>query len=65
MIFKIQSRRKMNCAKTQKYFLKSFWMLEVLAKIGAHSNRAQFFSMILILQEFDLHQFASAEDKNE
>ena len=40
-------------------------MLEVLAKIGAHSNRAQFFSMILILQEFDLHQLASAEDKNE
>lgn len=55
----------MNSARTQKYFLKSFWMFEVLAKIETRPNRAQFFSMILILQEIDLHQLASAEDKNE
>lgn len=55
----------MDSAKTQKYFLKSFWMLEVLVKIETCPNRAQFFSIILILQEFDLHQLASAEDKNE
>lgn len=55
----------MNCARTQKYFLKSFRMLEVLAEISTPQIVRNFFSMILILQEFDLHQLASAEDKNE
>lgn len=43
MILKFSSGGKMNCARTQKYFLKSFLMLELLAKIGTRPNRAQFF----------------------